>query len=64
MVALLHEPPLRRRAHRRGRPGGQARRPRPRRRPETPEEQKEDAEMAAYNDYLAQLAEQDKASGR
>jgi hypothetical protein len=25
---------------------------------------KEDAELAAYNEYLAQLAEQDKASGR
>jgi hypothetical protein len=32
--------------------------------PETTEELKEDAEMAAYNDYLAQLAEQDKAAGR
>ena len=32
--------------------------------PETPEELKEDAEMAAYNDYLAQLAEKDKATGR
>jgi hypothetical protein len=32
--------------------------------PETPEELKEDAEMAAYNDYLAQLAEKDKAAGR
>jgi hypothetical protein len=32
--------------------------------PETPEELKEDAEMAAYNDYLAQLAERDKATGR
>ena len=31
---------------------------------ETPEELKEDAEMAAYNDYLAQLAEKDKATGR
>ena len=31
---------------------------------ETPEELKEDAEMAAYNDYLAQLAEKDKAAGR
>jgi hypothetical protein len=32
--------------------------------PETPEELKEDAEMAAYNDYLAQLAEKDQAGGR
>jgi hypothetical protein len=32
--------------------------------PETPEELKEDTEMAAYNDYLAQLAEKDKATGR
>ena len=32
--------------------------------PETPEEKKEDADLAAYNDYLAQLAEQDKATGR
>jgi hypothetical protein len=32
--------------------------------PETPEELKEDAEMAAYNDYLAQLAERDKATDR
>jgi len=32
--------------------------------PETPEELKEDADLAAYNDYLAQLAEQDKAAGR
>jgi DNA-binding transcriptional regulator of glucitol operon len=31
---------------------------------ETPEELKEDAEMAAYNDYLARLAEKDKAAGR
>jgi hypothetical protein len=31
---------------------------------ETPEELKEDAEMAAYNDYLAQLAEKDRATGR
>jgi hypothetical protein len=31
---------------------------------ETPQELEEDAEMAAYNDYLAQLAEQDKAAGR
>ena len=30
----------------------------------TPEEAKEDAELAAYNKYLAQLAEQDKATGR
>jgi hypothetical protein len=32
--------------------------------PETPEELKEDADMAAYNDYLARLAEKDKATGR
>ncbi len=32
--------------------------------PETLEEEKEDAELAAYNDYLAQLAERDKATGR
>ena len=32
--------------------------------PETPEELKEDAELAAYNDYLAQLAERDKATDR
>ena len=32
--------------------------------PETPEELEEDAEMAAYNDYLAQLAERDKATDR
>jgi DNA-binding transcriptional regulator of glucitol operon len=31
---------------------------------ETPEQKEEDAELAAYNDYLAQLAEQDRASGR
>ena len=31
---------------------------------ETPQELEEDKEMAAYNDYLAQLAERDKASGR
>ena len=31
---------------------------------ETPQEKQEDAELAAYNDYLAQLAEQDRASGR
>jgi hypothetical protein len=31
---------------------------------ETPEDVQEDAEMAAYNDYLAQLAERDKAGGR
>ena len=36
------------------------------RRPEAAgaEDEKEDAELAAYNDYLAQLAEQDKATGR
>jgi DNA-binding transcriptional regulator of glucitol operon len=31
---------------------------------ETAQEMEEDKEMAAYNDYLAQLAERDKASGR
>ncbi len=31
---------------------------------ETPEEMREDADLAAYNDYLAQLAERDKAGGR
>jgi hypothetical protein len=31
---------------------------------ETPQEKEEDKEMAAYNDYLAQLAERDKAGGR
>jgi DNA-binding transcriptional regulator of glucitol operon len=31
---------------------------------ETAQEREEDKEMAAYNDYLAQLAERDKASGR
>jgi hypothetical protein len=31
---------------------------------ETAREKEEDKEMAAYNDYLAQLAERDKASGR
>jgi DNA-binding transcriptional regulator of glucitol operon len=31
---------------------------------ETPEQKQEDADLAAYNDYLAQLAEQDRASGR
>jgi hypothetical protein len=31
--------------------------------PETPERKQEDAELAAYNDYLAQLAQQDRASG-
>ena len=31
---------------------------------ETPQEREEDKEMAAYNDYLAQLAERDKAGGR
>ncbi len=30
----------------------------------TPEEAKEEAELAAYNKYLAELAEQDKATGR
>jgi hypothetical protein len=29
-----------------------------------PQEAKEDAELAAYNKYLAELAEQDKATGR
>ena len=32
--------------------------------PETPQERQDDADMAAYNDYLAQLAEKDKAAGR
>jgi DNA-binding transcriptional regulator of glucitol operon len=32
--------------------------------PETAQEKQDDADMAAYNDYLAQLAEQDRASGR
>ena len=60
-------------------PEGTARPPPPARRPavgprpgpatgdtpaETPEQKQEDAELAAYNDYLAQLAEQDRASGR
>jgi DNA-binding transcriptional regulator of glucitol operon len=31
---------------------------------ETAQEKEEDKEMAAYNDYLARLAERDKASGR
>ena len=31
---------------------------------ETPQEKEEDEELAAYNDYLAQLAERDKATGR
>ena len=31
---------------------------------ETPKEKEEDKELAAYNDYLAQLAERDKATGR
>jgi hypothetical protein len=31
---------------------------------ETAQEKEEDKEMAAYNDYLAQLAERDRASGR
>jgi hypothetical protein len=31
---------------------------------ETAREKEEDEEMAAYNDYLAQLAERDKAGGR
>ncbi len=31
--------------------------------PETPGAEKEDAELAAYNDYLAQLAERDRATG-
>jgi hypothetical protein len=31
---------------------------------ETAQQKREDAELAAYNDYLAQLAEQDRASGR
>jgi hypothetical protein len=32
--------------------------------PETAQEKEEDAEMAAYNDYLAQLAERDRSGGR
>jgi DNA-binding transcriptional regulator of glucitol operon len=32
--------------------------------PATPEARREDADLAAYNDYLAQLAEQDKTTGR
>ena len=31
---------------------------------ETAQDKREDAELAAYNDYLAQLAEQDRGSGR
>jgi DNA-binding transcriptional regulator of glucitol operon len=31
--------------------------------PETPAQQKEDADLAAYNDYLAQLAARDQATG-
>ena len=31
---------------------------------ETAQEKEEDKEMAAYNDYLAQLADRDKARGR
>ncbi len=31
---------------------------------ETAQDKQEDAERAAYNEYLAQLAEQDRASGR
>ena len=31
---------------------------------EKEEEKKEDAELAAYNEYLAQLAERDRATGR
>ena len=31
---------------------------------ESAQEKEEDKEMAAYNDYLAQLAERDKAGGR
>ena len=30
----------------------------------TPQQQEEDAELAAYNEYLAQLAERDKATDR
>ena len=46
-------------------PGGpDAAAPAPAPAPETPEELREDAEMAAYNDYLAQLAERDKAADR
>jgi len=32
--------------------------------PKGEKEEKEDAELAAYNDYLAQLAERDQATGR
>jgi hypothetical protein len=32
--------------------------------PQTPQEAEQDAELAAYNTYLAELAEQDKATGR
>jgi hypothetical protein len=32
--------------------------------PAGPAEKREDAELAAYNDYLARLAERDKATGR
>jgi hypothetical protein len=32
--------------------------------PEGPKEEAEDAELAAYNDYLSRLAERDKATGR
>ena len=47
-------------------PAGRPRRPPGTRTPvpETAQEKEEDAEMAAYNDYLAQLAERDKATGR
>jgi DNA-binding transcriptional regulator of glucitol operon len=31
---------------------------------ETPEQLRADADLAAYNDYLARLAERDKATGR
>ena len=52
----------RRRRRMRRRPG--PRPPPPDRRPSRPQEQEEDAELAAYNEYLAQLAERDKATGR
>jgi hypothetical protein len=32
--------------------------------PDAEKEKKEDTELAAYNDYLSQLAERDKATGR
>ncbi len=32
--------------------------------PETPAQRQEDADLAAYNQYLAELAERDRATGR